>query len=114
MASCERCNATVAPADTFMSMQGETLCRACNAAAQIATGDQRAAESFARENPGLKLAPPGAKPSNPIGIGLGLIGIAVAWLLVGVFVADKIYFYPMILGLVGFGAVARGLMLRRR
>lgn len=114
VSTCDRCRAVVAPAETFLSLAGETLCRSCNSLAQMATADSRAQESFAQENPGLQLAPASAPAKNPMGVGIALMGIAAIWLVAGMVLADKIYFFPFIFGLVGFGAVARGLALRKR
>jgi hypothetical protein len=113
MSACSRCQTPTAPADLLFSTNGDALCKRCFFADQTAAQDRRAAESLAAEHPGLQPAAEG-NATTSILAGAGLMGLSILWFFVGIFLANRIYFYPFFLFVVGFAALARGLALRRR
>ena len=112
--TCERCQA---PEAGFFTTEGQSVCRICFYAEQVAIQDARAEESLAAELPeGILRAAKNPKPPKPgrvlwTGVALVLLGLAATTLMY--FLTGDIEVRFLLISAFGFATAARGYKVRR-
>lgn len=110
------CSACAAPSqEIFYSPSGDALCRACYSASQIQAQDQRAALSLAASAPGgLKVTAKAETPEGQTRNGFLLLGTCVVSVVLSAVLLNRVYLWSGILALLGLGAFARALNLKKQ
>jgi hypothetical protein len=100
--------------DAYFSTSGQMLCRACHAAEQIQAQNNRAAQSLASEGAGLgRTVAKEETRAARVRAGLILLAVCVASVVFTAVVAQRIYLWSGVLGVLALGSFARALKLPR-